>query len=222
MVSTKKLVANRANAKKSTGPKSAEGKAVSRLNSWKHGLTADRILIGGEDAGEFETLRAELMEEWKPKSRTECALVERIAVQFWRLYRVPLFEAAVLEARQSEITQPRQHIRDLQLAALEPFRAEAKRLQLLKPQAAAELEPALRDREDLEDSDAKTETLQTDIGLALIRDSEKSDALGKVLRYEATISNGLSRTMSMLISLQAAREAREEASKEITVFADTP
>jgi hypothetical protein len=85
MVSTKKLVANRANAKKSTGPKSAEGKARSSLNSWKHGLTAERILIVGEDAREFETLCAELMEEWKPKSRTECALVERMAVQFWRL-----------------------------------------------------------------------------------------------------------------------------------------
>jgi hypothetical protein len=125
-----------------------------------------------------------------------------------------------LEARQSEIFQPRQQMRDLRLEAIKPFvvlAEQQRRAATTKPQAMVELEHALRDRKNLEDLDAQAETLQTDTGLALIRDSEKSDALGKVLRYEATISNGLARTMSMLISLQTARMAREEASKEVTV-----
>ena len=36
--------ANQANAQKSTGPKTEEGKAVSRANSYKHGLTATTVL----------------------------------------------------------------------------------------------------------------------------------------------------------------------------------
>ena len=37
-VSAKKLAANRRNAQKSTGPRTAEGKAISRLNALKHGI----------------------------------------------------------------------------------------------------------------------------------------------------------------------------------------
>jgi len=38
MSSSRRLIANRANARRSTGPRSAEGKAQSRLNAFKHGL----------------------------------------------------------------------------------------------------------------------------------------------------------------------------------------
>ena len=49
MASEKQRVANRANAKRSTGPKTETGKALSRMNAHKHGLTAETIVIGDED-----------------------------------------------------------------------------------------------------------------------------------------------------------------------------
>ena len=54
MTSVKRLAANRANAKKSTGPRTEAGKARSRLNSWKHGLTAKEITSEGESPRKFD------------------------------------------------------------------------------------------------------------------------------------------------------------------------
>ena len=44
-LSEAQLAANRANAKKSTGPVSIEGKKRSSANSTKHGITARRPLL---------------------------------------------------------------------------------------------------------------------------------------------------------------------------------
>ena len=58
MASEKQVMANRANAKRSTGPKTAAGKALSRMNAHKHGLTAQTIAIGDEDPKAFDLLTA--------------------------------------------------------------------------------------------------------------------------------------------------------------------
>ena len=50
MTSEKKIEANRQNERKSTGPKSPEGKAAVRLNALKHGLLSQQVLLPGEDA----------------------------------------------------------------------------------------------------------------------------------------------------------------------------
>ena len=42
IISEEKREANRANAQKSTGPRSAAGKLASRLNALKHGLCAEQ------------------------------------------------------------------------------------------------------------------------------------------------------------------------------------
>ena len=99
MTSNKQLHANRANATKSTGPRSQGGKARSRLNSRKHGLTAKMLIIVGENADDFDQLRAELLAEHDPQSALECELVERLAGILWRLRAVPFFEAAIIDAR---------------------------------------------------------------------------------------------------------------------------
>jgi hypothetical protein len=45
MAPKKQVAANRRNAKKSTGPKSAPGKQVVRMNALKHGLQAEHVVI---------------------------------------------------------------------------------------------------------------------------------------------------------------------------------
>ena len=103
MTSNKQLHANRANAIKSTGPRSQVGKARSRLNSRKHGLTAKMLIIVGENADDFDQLRAELMAEHDPQSVLETELVDRLAGILWRLRRVPSFEAAILDTRHQQV-----------------------------------------------------------------------------------------------------------------------
>jgi hypothetical protein len=98
MTSDKQLKANRHNSTKSTGPRSQAGKARSRLNSRRHGLTAKTLIIVGENAEDFDQLRAELFEEYDPRSALQIELVERLSGILWRLRRVPIFEAAILGA----------------------------------------------------------------------------------------------------------------------------
>ncbi len=49
MTNQKKIESNRKNTLKSAGPKTQEGKKVSRLNALKHGVLSQEILIPGED-----------------------------------------------------------------------------------------------------------------------------------------------------------------------------
>jgi hypothetical protein len=98
MASRKQIAANRRNAKQSTGPRTAEGKARSAQNATKHGLTSRQVVLADEDAAQFEELRRNLQEDLAPESQLETLLVNRIAAQQWRLARVPAIEAELLEA----------------------------------------------------------------------------------------------------------------------------
>lgn len=105
--SQKQIAANRANAKRSTGPRTELGKAGSRRNACKHGLTAATIVIDGEEPDQFDMLRADLEAEFEPRAGMERELVERLAGLMWRLRRIPAFEAALLENRCAQNAQHR-------------------------------------------------------------------------------------------------------------------
>src|SRR4051812_78713 len=51
--SLKRVLANRANSKRSTGPTTEAGKLRSRLNGLKHGLRAELPVLPGEDPEEL-------------------------------------------------------------------------------------------------------------------------------------------------------------------------
>ncbi len=94
-----RISANRANAAKSTGPRTAEGKARSRANALKHGLTGEGVVIPGEDReavdARFEGLNAEI----DPKTQLGGVLVKRVAMLSVRLDRSYKQEAAALASR---------------------------------------------------------------------------------------------------------------------------
>ena len=96
MATLKQVTANRANAKRSTGPRTEDGKSRSRLNSWKHGLTAQEITTGSEDPTAFEALRAELWHEFQPTVGLESVVLDRLASYAWRLRRIPRLEKRCL------------------------------------------------------------------------------------------------------------------------------
>ena len=67
MTSKKQIQANRRNARKSTGPKTAKGKAVVRLNALKHGLRAENaLLLPGEDGEELSKLARRVSADLNP------------------------------------------------------------------------------------------------------------------------------------------------------------
>ena len=192
MASIKQLEANRANAKKSTGPRSQGGKARSRLNSRKHGLTAKTLIIVGECAEDFDQLRAELMDEHEPQSALEAELVERLAGILWRLRRVPFFEAAILDARQARVT--------------EEMRQEEER----RPQrwhGCEEEEQAEGDEDEADEMSDEERSVY--VGRSLIQDGVMGDGLGKLARHEATLMNAFTKTLQMLLLLQENRGNRK-------------
>src|SRR4051794_38051552 len=71
LLSPAKLAANRANAQKSTGPRTPDGKAASRLNALTHGLCARIPLVPGEDPEERERRYGVWAAELKPHGEIE-------------------------------------------------------------------------------------------------------------------------------------------------------
>jgi hypothetical protein len=92
-----KTKANRKNARKSTGPKTAKGKRVVKYNALKHGLLAREAVLtagdGQESQGDFKRLLESLVADMQPIGSMEEMLVERIAICYWRLRRAIRAEA---------------------------------------------------------------------------------------------------------------------------------
>src|SRR3984893_10613394 len=76
MATERQFAANQANALKSTGPKTAQGKATARRNALKHGMTCEKENLFRNDA----RLYKERLERWtkaaKPRNDMELYQLE--------------------------------------------------------------------------------------------------------------------------------------------------
>ena len=79
MATQKQIEANRRNAQKSTGPKTEQGKAKSKFNALKHGMTAEVAVLPHEDKVSYEELRQATIESYQPANGVELMLVELVA-----------------------------------------------------------------------------------------------------------------------------------------------
>jgi hypothetical protein len=97
-ISEERLAANRANAQKSTGPKTPKGRAASRLNALKHGLLSQEVLICSphryESEEELFALHDRFRDELQPMGPLELMLCDQIVTTHWRLRRVLAAESA--------------------------------------------------------------------------------------------------------------------------------
>jgi len=95
-VSARKAAANRANAQRSTGPRTAVGKARSSLNALRHGILAraafNLTIEGAQRRKEFEALVAGLAQEFQPQTIAEHLTVQQLAGCYWRLAKVWRYE----------------------------------------------------------------------------------------------------------------------------------
>lgn len=97
MSSLKQIEANRRNALKSTGPTTPEGKASSRRNAVRHGLTAETVIAALEDAEDYQAFEAAVIADYDAESAVERELVLRLASVLWRLRRATGIETALFE-----------------------------------------------------------------------------------------------------------------------------
>ena len=87
---------NRINARKSSGPKTPEGKLASRGNALKHGFFAVVVPLPNESPEEIQGHVDSWVEACRPQGEAESALVGRLAVSSIRLKRMADAEAEVL------------------------------------------------------------------------------------------------------------------------------
>ncbi len=92
--SAARVAANRANARKSTGPRTAAGKARSRANAVKHGLTGAGVALPTEDAAQVAQRFVEFQADMTPGDMLGRVLVQQMALMSVRIDRAARQEAA--------------------------------------------------------------------------------------------------------------------------------
>jgi hypothetical protein len=102
MASPAQIAANRANAQKSTGPRSVEGKSASRFNALKHGIDAASIVIPGEDPADYDALVAHYLHEYCPQSASESFHVDTMIRADWQKRRLETVEADLFRTIMTE------------------------------------------------------------------------------------------------------------------------
>ncbi len=191
MSSKAQVKANKKNAKKSTGPRTAQGKATVSQNAVKHGLFAAEPVIFDEDQAEFDFHREQMLAEWAPVGYMETILAERIVSLSWRLRRAERMQSQAIEVKyQRDIISPLarlDHKMDLQLEGLWPH--------------------------DMGPHDERLAIVNI-----AIKDFANYKVLGQLMLYERRIENSLYRTMNKLKKLQTARKVEDAAAKQARVL----
>ena len=245
MTSQKQIEANRRNAAKSTGPKTAKGTQIARMSALKHGFQAEHVVIPGEDPEEFEALFRGLEEHYQPVGLVEGLLVERIAHWNWHLQRVSLIETAIMRKEHFSLEGERAHD-EMNRAHYEIGRVRREMEQLVR---GRKHHPGKHDLEAKFPEDPDERLLAEDKAKILIQRLDKAEEDSKnateayekaedelknsfcslevvfrrsienletLSRYETTIERRLRNAMQDLERLQAAR--RTEAAATATVI----
>lgn len=100
---SRRVAANRANAKKSTGPRTARGKAISRFNATRHGLLARKLANkNGQPLEEgLEAVMEGLREKYGTGDITIELLLETTVVDYYRTAKALEHENRIFSTRWS-------------------------------------------------------------------------------------------------------------------------
>ncbi|MFN7922539.1 MAG: hypothetical protein U0Q16_20715 [Bryobacteraceae bacterium] len=96
--------ANRTNAQKSTGPKTAEGKAISSKNAVTHGLFSATFAVAPADRDEFDILLELQRDELRPQGINEELVFSNLVQAAWKTEKIRRLEAeALLEQNEAKL-----------------------------------------------------------------------------------------------------------------------
>jgi hypothetical protein len=208
-ISPRKLAANQQNARRSTGPKTAVGKARAAQNAVTHGLLARRPLLPDEDPAEFDALAKALQQEWQPHGAHEQLVVDRLVHTVWRWHRVEQIEVEIFASLRAPINQQ----------ACEEARREPSTFSLILTNRAGlqPLEPlpagvSLTDAGQHEAASPEAaprraggESSVPTLGCAFIEGSNGVDVFLKLFRYETALERTYYRLVHELERAQRAR-----------------
>lgn len=79
------------------GPKTKEGKEVSKMNALKHGLLSKEVLLADDDPKALQELGYSIVEALKPVGEIEGMLTDRIISSTWRLRRLLQIERGTMQ-----------------------------------------------------------------------------------------------------------------------------
>jgi hypothetical protein len=131
-----RIRASQANGARSKGPTTDEGKARSRCNSYKHGLTAT-VVLPANDAAEVERLSLAYRDELKAEGEVGHALAHRMAVMSVRMDRCVDQETAALTDRVRLALDEFEAPEGVDAGEAERLRAEACRRAMFDPSREA-------------------------------------------------------------------------------------
>jgi hypothetical protein len=97
MATARQIAANQANSLRSTGPRSPEGKSMSRANSCKHGLSGRGIVLPHQELDAIAERFARWGESMRPRDDHQAWLFETTVVESVRVDRCRLHEVAYRE-----------------------------------------------------------------------------------------------------------------------------
>jgi hypothetical protein len=185
-LSEARIAANRENAKKSTGPTSAAGKATSSRNRLTHGMRANKhVLLYGDNPEDFLLLLKSLDDTFRPVGEAEEMLVTRIAADQWRLDRNLAMEEGVYRERIDDVAA----------------RDYSRKKQLINHKKNHEREP---DRFSPPPAPPDPADL---LARAFMLDSEERNSIANANRYKAAAQLSIDRNLRQLKIYQAARLA---------------
>ena len=169
VTSLKKVLANRNNAKKSTGPRTENGKAWAKRNAVKHGLRAEHIITVGENKIEFEELKDQFVKELQPIDIISMQLVNRIVLTAWNLQRSDKIQSGMLayEMLSYEADEYKSKLKEIHHA-------------------------------DFAGSQIKVPYQNLLMGLSFLRDCDSSNAMVKLGSYETRLLNRYSQLLEQL------------------------
>jgi len=202
MTNERQRIANQANARRSTGPTTPEGKAVVRLNAIQHGLLARDVVLPGEDEGGFEDLWNQVRANLSPIGPIEELLAERVVNAIWRLRRLARTETALFHWRVYGLKaeQLAEEVRSYEETFLD--RISFSKADITDEASHGEATKAL--------GRAKYERNRNEVllGRAFNTDAREGDAFGKLARYETSLERSLFRALNELREIQDQRRNR--------------
>jgi hypothetical protein len=98
MATAAQINANRLNSQKSTGPRTAEGKATSSQNAFKSGIDAHSQICPGDNPAELLQLQSDYFAQFNPRTAEERFHVDSLIRNEWTLRRLFRTEAQMFEA----------------------------------------------------------------------------------------------------------------------------
>jgi hypothetical protein len=197
----RRIEANRRNAQRSTGPKTAEGKARVAQNAVVHGLLSRETLLPDEDPQMLDTLAETMGAALNPEGPQEQLPVEMMVRALWRLRRLGRVEAGIFAWKHYGILVERasHEAKSYERSAVPVLTDPYDQTAITNPEKHREAIAAAEQLRNLRSGATAT------FGLTFIRGSSGVDAFSKLSRYEAAIERSYYRALHELQRLQHAR-----------------